>query len=99
MVCGPGKWGDRIVPDKPLGAADFTVCCAHHDYGYAQPHDRSRKQVDQAFRRCMMKAAQQTQRPWLAALMARLYYRAVRLGGWLAWYKERSKSKNPPPQT
>ncbi len=85
MVCGPGKWGDRLVPDKPLGAADFELCCAHHDCGYAQPGNRSRKAIDREFLLCMLKTAKQGKHPRLGAIMARVYYRVVRMGGWMSW--------------
>ena len=98
MVCGPGKWGDRIVPDEPLGAADFTICCAYHDYGYAEPGQRSRKEIDREFRKCMLKSAMTGERPRLAAILARIYYRAVRLGGWFGWWRERHKKTNGRPK-
>ncbi len=31
--CGPGKWGDRIVPDSILGV-DIGPACDIHDYCY-----------------------------------------------------------------
>jgi hypothetical protein len=31
--CGPGEFGDKLVPDKILGLS-IQICCAIHDYSY-----------------------------------------------------------------
>ena len=35
MGCGPGKWGDRAVPDSILGL-DIKPACSIHDVCYAE---------------------------------------------------------------
>jgi hypothetical protein len=32
--CGPGEFGDKLVPDSILGLS-LQICCAIHDYSYS----------------------------------------------------------------
>lgn len=67
--------------DGSSGAAN--QCCFHHDMGYKNPEGRSRKEVDDAFLRCMKKNG--------LATKGRIMYAALRLGGWIRWNELRKR--------
>ena len=84
---GCGIWPLQTGPADPM-----YPCCVQHDDAYLG-HDagteiRSRAEVDRAFLDCCLaRAAKETDPVRRAALesQARLYYRIVRLLGWIFW--------------
>jgi hypothetical protein len=58
MTCGPGKLGDKLVPDSPLGFR-LHKCCEKHDKLYAKPEGRTRAMCDLAFYSCVTNATRQ----------------------------------------
>ncbi len=55
--CGPGPkggWGDRLVPDAPLGY-DFKKCCDDHDDCYKGDYGcKPRAECDEKFCNCLL---------------------------------------------
>jgi RHS repeat-associated protein len=55
LDCGPGKFGDFIIPDKP-GGYDFSDCCRRHDDCYSGKHNqctKTKEHCDEEFYQCM----------------------------------------------
>jgi hypothetical protein len=40
--CGPGKWGDKLIPDAILGLS-LTPCCYCHDCSYSEADTADKK--------------------------------------------------------
>lgn len=85
MTCGPGTFGNWLVPDR-IGPVDISAACADHDRLYAS-HGTSRKFADAEFYYDMLAAGKHLvgsvgrsyrRRAWI-------YWFAVRLFGKLAW--------------
>lgn len=93
MGCGPGKIGDWLVRDTLLGVK-WELCCDEHDAAYLE-QTTTRKEADREFLKCMVSEARSEffpDRPVLLRLsmaFARVYYWAVRMGGWVAWRRSR----------
>lgn len=63
-------------------APPFELCCHEHDLAYEQiESEADRKWADGQFRRCMASNG------WPG--LGRLFYAAVRAGGWITWIKRR----------
>jgi len=92
MSCGPGTWGDLLIPDKIFGV-DVTRCCTAHDEFYANPRGRSRKDGDRAFLNCLRQRVRviRPANPGRATARAWVYYAGVRLFGGVAWRRCRRK--------
>lgn len=88
MACGP-QWLDRFIPDSPLGF-QIRACCKLHDLDYGNAGERTRREIDIAFLLCMLAKAREG-RSWLDRrgryMLARLYFRAVRVFGWISWLR------------
>ena len=85
MTCGPGTFGDWLVPDQ-IGPVDVSKACADHDRTYAD-HKYSRRTADAVFYAALLVAGRD-----LAGSVGRSYRRrtwiywfAVRVFGGLAW--------------
>lgn len=82
--CGP-KGGPIPVPDFL-----FTACCDQHDFNYwLGCREVQRKKADLQFYREMLKDANRVGNHETAAKYRRIamvYYRAVRLFGWLCFH-------------
>lgn len=85
MTCGPGTFGDWLVPDR-IGPVDVSAACAEHDRLYAS-HETTRKVADARFYRDLLAAGSDLvgsvgrsyrRRVWI-------YWVAVRVFGGLAW--------------
>ena len=87
--CGPGKVGDRLVPDFI-----FEDACSIHDAGYADPGDRTKAEIDWEFKRNMVASARKRGfvKRVLWTPMIWLYWANVRFLGRKAW--ERSREAN-----
>jgi hypothetical protein len=96
MACGPGKWGDKLVPDSPLGV-ELGNACEGHDECYGAPGDRNRYDCDTLFYFAMLSVCQEHApgKRRRGYRMARRYYHGVRWFGWPAWlrcrWRERKK--------
>lgn len=91
-ACGPGKFGGRIVPDRPFGL-DLHPCCRFHDWLYEKPFYPDRRLCDIDFLWAMnltVRDYPRWRRPAYYAI-ARAYYAAVRAFGGLAWRRARKK--------
>lgn len=91
MSCGP-NWLDWLIPDSPFGF-DVKACCDGHDLSYGHPRDRPRKEIDMLFMVCMYEQARKGSTFWTRRgryLLSRVYYRAVRLLGWVSWLRCRN---------
>lgn len=87
MTCGPGTFGDWLVPDR-IGPVTVTDACTAHDKAY-ESHATSRKVADAQFHRDLLVAGSdlvgsvgRSFRRW-----AWIYWAAVRLFGKLAWWR------------
>lgn len=59
-------------------APPFEACCHEHDLAYEQiESEADRRWADVHFRRCMLARGY--------PVIGRLFYVAVRFGGWLTW--------------
>lgn len=104
--CGPGGWGDLLVPDKILGL-DIQPACSIHDYYYRHWHDASedaRYMADRVFKFNMLRILaynyrHRKVRRWRSVLfIARRrfidrYYTVVRRYGGPAWHDDRNKEE------
>lgn len=90
MTCGPGKFGDKVVPDLW-----FEEACRVHDRDYADPTAGPKEVCDWRFLQNMLEAAAKV-RTWagrrLARRFAKLYYRMVSEYGGSAFSKARTPS-------
>lgn len=95
MSCGPGKFGNWIVPDSPLGLK-LGQCCKFHDSLYQDPMSFTRRECDQKFLECMQKRVRQY--PWVRRAfyfaVVWSYYLSVRAGGWRAWKRSRNQDQD-----
>lgn len=100
--CGPGGWGDLLVPDSILGL-DVKPACQIHDYYYRHWHDSSedaRFMADRVFKFNMLRIlaneyADRELSKWnpfflLRRRLIHRYYQAVRRYGGPAWHDERN---------
>lgn len=95
--CGPGKFGDKLIPDKILGV-DVRPACEIHDWMYMMGESQEDKdKADRVFRNNMVRLimAHPARPRWLRRLrlwLAHKYYMAVhRYGGPAFWiYKNPS---------
>ena len=94
--CGPGGWGDFVVPDKILGVS-VKQCCEIHDWYYRfywQDTEEARERADRIFlnnmNRVIRAKSKSPRMRKLRFLMAAGYYKAVRLFGASAYFDERN---------
>ena len=85
MSCGPGRLGDRLVPDGP-----WARVCEAHDEAYARGGTRAdRRRADLRMLAGMVQTiAEHDHRAPTALLLlawAAAYYVAVRAFGWIRW--------------
>ena len=83
--CGPGKYGDYLVPDKVWGLS-IHPCCVIHDWQYATGKTmEDKKEADQNFLDNMLflvnRDSKSTILRWLRSYRVMSYYRAVADGG------------------
>ena len=92
MPCGPGKLGDKLVPDSPLGL-ELSKCCVAHDMAYKDPGPRARFDCDLEFLYCMLGQARKHAglKEAVFVRIAIRYYGAVRMLGWIAWWRCRRR--------
>jgi RHS repeat-associated protein len=94
LACGPGNWGDAIIPDQPYGY-NFDPACSSHDGCYGTC-GKSKRECDKGFYRRMRSEC--NQRGWYNPLryhcnvIARIYYRAVQFGGIVSYKKAQKKA-------
>jgi len=102
--CGPGKFGDWLVPDTILGV-NVTPACEIHDWMYLMGRTiEDKNKADRAFRNNLIRLIRAAKRPRLVPKCiwrritrwrlrtAQLYYEAVRdFGGHAFW---EGKNKN-----
>jgi hypothetical protein len=104
--CGPGGWGDLLVPDKILGM-DVKIACQIHDYYYRHwpdPSEDARYMADRIFKFNMLRilANNYIDKPlnkfsllfFLRRRLIRRYYLAVRNYGGPAWHDERNSEED-----
>ncbi|MDX2197927.1 MAG: hypothetical protein SF069_03030 [Phycisphaerae bacterium] len=88
MACGAGKWGDWLVPDRPLGL-DLHDTCELHDALYVAPGGRSRWTCDVLWLRAMLSTVRKYHwRKWphfYAIVLS--YFLAVRWRGYTRGWK------------
>ena len=89
MPCGPGRIGDWLVPDHPLGAP-FTEVCRLHDRAYGDPKGLARADIDWLFYQELLEKAG-TRRAW--RVLAWVYWKAVRLLGRGAFSGTKKRTK------
>jgi hypothetical protein len=101
--CGPGGWGDLLVPDKILGL-DVKPACQIHDFYYRHwndPSEDARFMADRVFKFNMLRILANSymdrtlrrKLSWVFFWRRRLinkYYLAVRRYGGPAWHDERN---------
>jgi len=104
--CGPGGWGDLLVPDTILGL-NIKPACQIHDYYYRHwpdPSEDARHMADRIFKFNMLRilANHYTNRklwPYLSALffcrrkLIDHYYTTVHKYGGPAWHNDRNKEE------
>jgi hypothetical protein len=92
MPCGPGKLGDRLVPDAPLGL-ELHTCCAAHDRAYENPGLRSRADCDFEFFDDMIDVVREHAglKRTLFTRIVIWYFTGVRMFGWFAWWRCRKR--------
>ena len=92
MSCGPGKLGDWMVPDSPLGVL-LGSCCTEHDLAYASPGKRTRRSIDRAFYVCCRDQVRAHAPRWRLTMraIALVYWLAVRVFGGMAWRRCRAR--------
>jgi hypothetical protein len=90
LACGPGQWGDLIIPDAPDGY-DFTICCQRHDDCYGSQCHKSKKQCDDEFYECMARLCGMLYFSKKCFIWADRYWSAVDKWGNRTFEKVRSK--------
>jgi len=88
--CGPGKFGDALVPDEICGV-DIGICCRRHDESYVNPRGKTKKEIDGLLLDCMLRRIYRHAKDKdkaRAAVIAEIYYRACRgLLALMRWYQ------------
>jgi hypothetical protein len=95
--CGPGWFGNKLVPDKLLGLS-IKDACRIHDYMYAMGETNAdRCEADRVFLNNMLRLVDSAGSNWLITKlrrrMALSYYKKVANYGSLFFWK----GKNPGP--
>jgi hypothetical protein len=95
--CGPGDFGDYLVPDKILGV-DVTEACRIHDFQYglfsqvSSEEDRAR--ADRIFLNNMLRIVRHHSKgKWrlrARQVIAYVYYKSVRKFGAPAYWEDRN---------
>lgn len=93
--CGPGGWGDLLVPDRMYGL-NVNPCCRIHDWMYSFGATLADKELsDRAFLNNMVRFIRgNTKWRWVARLRmrrARTYYHAVKTLGGPAFWDDKNK--------
>jgi hypothetical protein len=89
--CGPGRLGDKLVPDKLLGLS-ILEACKIHDFSWAMgvTHE-DRCEADRVFLNNMLRLIDAAQSGWLLTALRRrmafFYYKKVaNYGGVFYWF-------------
>lgn len=91
--CGPGNgFAEMIIPDHPLGQADFNPACKYHDEGYATP-GKPKEETDREFFFLMLDACKKSSDSEACYYLATVYYDAVSKFGEDA-YREAQRNAN-----
>ena len=95
--CGPGGFGDFLVPDTVWGL-NITDACRNHDWGYRFAHDCSeegRARHDRILRNNGIKIVRFHTKNWLLRKLrlrrVQTYYTMVRSFGGPAYWEERNE--------
>ena len=93
--CGPGRIGDKLVPDKLLGLS-ILWCCSIHDWMFAVgTTEEDRREADRVFLNNMLRLIDSANSGWLTTAlrrrMALFYYRKVANYGSIFYWR----GKNP----
>jgi len=95
--CGPGGWGDRLVPDTVYGLSIKPACQIHDTYYRHWPDssEQARNMIDRIFKNNMIRIVDYyTSVGWLRWLRRRRcikYYKMVKNFGGPAFYGERNE--------
>jgi hypothetical protein len=97
--CGPGGFGDFLVPDT-IWFLKVKVCCSIHDFYYryyAENSEAGRKEADDIFLNNMVRVINaKTKWLWLKKLRlrrAKTYYYMVRRYGGPSFWDSRNKTE------
>ena len=95
--CGPGGFGDYLVPDKIWGL-EIKPACQIHDYMYAMGYTVEEKQeADRVFMNNMLRLVDAAGGNWLILALRRSaaakYYRAVADFGGPSFWRNKNTSE------
>lgn len=93
--CGPGKIGDRLVPDNLLGLSILWACKIHDYMWEVGCTEEDRREADRVFLNNMLRLVDSADSMWLVTVirrrMALFYYRKVANYGSIFYWR----GKNP----
>ena len=88
--CGPGKFGDRIVPDTIWGLSILLPCQIHdYDYEHGETEEDKRDADCRFFHNCVILIENEPRNIYSVLRMQRAenYYEMVMVGGHAAFWK------------
>lgn len=92
--CGPGNgFAEMVIPNHPLGQADFNAACKYHDEGYAKP-GKPKDETDREFFFLMLEACKLSSDSEACYYLATVYYDAVSKYGGGAYKEAQRNAKN-----